>query len=164
MFQRDNSDQVMQIGRNIMKLRTLMVLAVMLFATSAFAQETKVKEKDIPKAVLESFRSAYPNAVVKGYAKEKENGTLFYEIESQDGATRRDLLYKPDGTVAEIEETVAASELPSAAQDVIKAKKATVIRAERVTKDGKITYDVSARQGKKRISFVFDADGNPAKP
>lgn len=100
-----------------------------------------------------------------GLATEKENGKLFYEIESTDGATKRDLLYNPDGTVAVIEETVAATDLPAEAQQLIKSKypKAVISRAEKVIEGNKITYDVSARSGKNRVSLRFDAEGKLLK-
>jgi hypothetical protein len=143
----------------------LLVTAVLLVSISAVAQEVKVKEQDVPKAVRDAFKSAYPQAVIKGYAKEKENGKLFYEIESTDGNTGRDILYNPDGTVAEIEETIAATDLPAAAQELIHTKhpRAVIAKAERTTEKtaqgDKIGYEVSAREGKKRISWEFDADG-----
>ncbi|HEY6802542.1 MAG TPA: hypothetical protein VI306_03085 [Pyrinomonadaceae bacterium] len=147
-----------------MKVRlTILVATVLLSGSIAFAQEKKVREADVPKAVLDAFRSAYPNATVKGYAQEKEEGSLFFEIESQDGATRRDLLYRTDGTLAEVEETIAVSDLPTSAQVTITAKKATVRRAERVTKDGHVSYEVAGLQGKKRVTFIFDAEGNQVK-
>ena len=145
---------------NLKKL-TLMAVGLLLASFPAFAQESKIKEKDVPQAVLAAFKSAYPNATIRGLAKEKEKGKLFYEIESKDGATMRDLLYNPDGTVAEIEETVAATELPAEAQQIIKSKypKGVVSRAEKVTKGNTIKYEVSIRNGKKRTGLAFDADG-----
>jgi hypothetical protein len=111
--------------------------------------------------VLAAFRSAYPNATVRGYAKEKENGKSFYEIESTDGATMRDISYNPDGTVAGVEETVAATDLPAEAQRVIQTKypRAVVTRAEKTTQGEKVGYEVSAKRGKQRISLTFDANG-----
>jgi hypothetical protein len=38
-----------------------------------------------------------------------------------------------------------------------------VSRAERVTEGDKVEYEVSARQGKKKISLVFDSAGNLLK-
>ena len=147
------------------KRLTLIAIGLLLASLSASAQETKISEKDVPQAVIAAFKSAYPNATVRGYAKEKEHGKLFYEIESKDGATMRDLLYNPDGTVAEIEETVAVTDLPAEAQQAIKSKypKAVVTKAEKVTEGDKIKYEVSARSGKKRISLSFDADGKLLK-
>jgi hypothetical protein len=143
----------------------LVVIAISVAGVSAAAQESKIAEKDVPGAVIAAFKSAYPTATIKGYAREKENGKTFYEIESQDGDTGRDVLYDPDGRVAEIEETVAASELPAAAQEVIRSKcpGAVVTKAERTTEKtaqgDKVGYEVVAKQGKKRITLEFDGNG-----
>jgi uncharacterized membrane protein YkoI len=139
----------------------LITVGLLLLSLSASAQESKVTEKDMPQPVLAAFKSAYPNATVRGYAKEKEKGKVFYEIESTDGATMRDISYHPDGTVAEVEETVAATDLPAAAQKVIQTKypRAVVTKAEKATAGDKVSYEVSAKRGKQKISLAFDAEG-----
>src|SRR5438034_10294795 len=100
----------------MMNRRRLAALVTGLFALgiSTVAQEKKVAEKDVPKAVLAAFKSTYPNATIRGYSREKENGKVYYEIECMEGETGRDILYNPDGAVAEIEETIAPSDLPPA--------------------------------------------------
>ena len=142
-----------------------MVLALSLVSLSAAAQEKKITEKEVPATVMSAFRSAYPQATIKGFAKERENGKLFYEIESMDDKTPRDILYHPDGSVAEIEEGIAASDLPADAQQAIQKKYpgAVVVKAERVTQGNKIAYEVSARRGKRRISLEFDSSGKLLK-
>ena len=143
----------------------LIAMGLWLTSSSALAQESKVREKDVPQAVIAAFKSGYPNASVRGYAKEKEQGKLFYEIESKDGATMRDILFNPDGTVAEVEETLDPTDLPAEAQQLIQSKypKAVVSKPEKVTQGDKIEYEVSARRGKQRISLVFDATGKLLK-
>jgi putative PepSY-like beta-lactamase-inhibitor len=150
----------MKLEINFKRL-ALIAIGLLLASISAFAQESKISEKDVPPAVIAAFKSAYPNATVRGYAKEKEKGKLFYEIESKDGATMRDLLYHPDGTVAEIEETIAATDLPAEAQRLIKSRypRGVVSRAEKVTEGTTIKYEVSIRNGKRRTGLAFDADG-----
>ena len=145
----------------MLKSVTFIGIALFLSSVAAFAQESTIREKEVPQAVLTAFKTAYPNATVRGYAKEKENGKLFYEIESKDGATMRDVLYHPDGSIAEVEETVAATDLPAAAQQLIQTKypRAVVTKAEKTTQGDKVEYEVSARRGRQRISLVFDADG-----
>ena len=142
-----------------------LVIAVSAVSVSAVAQEAQVKEKDVPAAVKAAFKSAYPNATIRGYAREKENGKTFYEIESKEGDKTRDVLYNPDGTVAEIEESVTATELPAVAQEAIHAKypKAVITKAEKVTVGSKVGYEISAKQGKTRISFEFDSEGKVVK-
>lgn len=142
-----------------------MLMAVSLASLLATAQEKKITEKEVPAAVMSAFRSAYPQATIKGFARERENGQLFYEIESLDDKTPRDVLYHPDGSVAEIEEGIAANDLPADAQQTIQKKypSAVVIKAERVTQGDKVAYEVSAKQGKRRISMEFDSSGKLLK-
>ena len=139
----------------------LAVLAVSMFALSAAAQEKKITAKQVPAAVIAAFKTSYPNATIRGYAREKENGKVLYEIESREGTTQRDVLYNSDGTVAEIEESIAPTDLPAAAQEAIHKKypKAVISLAEKTTAGDKVGYEVAARQGKRRITMEFDADG-----
>ena len=141
---------------------TLAILAISLAGFSASGQEKKITEKSVPPAVINAFKAAYPSATIKGFAREKEHGKVFYEIESKEGSTARDLLYNPDGSIAEIEETVAASDLPSSVQDVIRAKYAgaVITKAEKTTAGQTVSYEVIARKGKKRFTLEFDSDGN----
>ncbi len=144
-------------------IRTLarVAVAVALFSIPAVAQEKKITAKDVPAAVITAFKNSYPNATIRGYAREKEHGKVFYEIESREGTMSRDVLYNADGTVAEIEESMAATDLPADARQAIKQKypKAVIRLAEKTTAGDKITYEVSLRQGKRRMSMEFDANG-----
>src|SRR6266436_4640881 len=137
----------------------LIMTAVLLLAFSAVAQEKKITAKDVPAAVMSAFKTAYPNATIRGYAREKEKGKVFYEIESREGTTTRDVLYNPDGTVAEIEESLAASDLPAEVQQAMKEKypKAAITKAESTTAGDKLSYEIVATQGKKRVTIEFDS-------
>ena len=139
----------------------LIAMAVSLLAIAAVAQEKKITGKDVPAAVMTAFKTAYPNATIRGYAREKENGKVFYEIESREGTTTRDVLYNPDGTVAEIEESLAATDLPAEVQQTMREKypKAIITKAERTTAGEKVSYEIVARQGKKRVTIEFDSSG-----
>jgi uncharacterized membrane protein YkoI len=143
----------------------LIAMAVSLLAIAAVAQEKKITAKDVPAAVISAFKTAYPNATIRGYAREKENGKVFYEIESREGTTTRDVLYNPDGTVAEIEESLAASDLPAAVQQAFKAKypKAVIAKAEKTTAGDKVSYEIVARQGKRKVTIEFDSSGRVLK-
>jgi uncharacterized membrane protein YkoI len=139
----------------------LIAMAVSLLAIAAIAQEQKITGKDVPAAVISAFKTAYPKATIRGYAREKEHGKVFYEIESREGTTTRDVLYNPDGTVAEIEEGIAASDLPAEVQQAFKEKypKAVITKAEKTTAGDKVSYEIVARQGKKKVSIEIDSSG-----
>jgi len=136
-------------------------MAVSLLTIAAAAQEKKITAKDVPAAVISAFKTAYPNATIRGYAREKENGKVFYEIESREGTTTRDVLYNPDGTVAEIEESIAATDLPAEVQQALKEKfpRAVITKVEKTTAGDKVSYEIVARQGKKRVTIEFDSSG-----
>ena len=139
----------------------LVLFAISLVTVSAAAQEKKITAKQVPAAVVAAFKSSYPNATIRGYAREKEDGKAFYEIESREGTTQRDILYNADGTVAEIEESIAATDLPADAQAAIKQKypRAVIILAEKTTAGDTVGYEVSLRNGRKRIAMEFDSSG-----
>ena len=137
------------------------VTAIFLIVLSGNAQEKQIPARDVPAAVITAFKTAYPQATIRGYAREKENGKIYYEIESREGTMTRDVLYNADGTVAEIEESIAANDLPADVQQAIRQKypKAVITKVERTTAGDKVTYEVSAKQGRRRISMEFDSSG-----
>src|SRR2546430_12452805 len=146
--------QIMKLTRIFSQIG-LIAMAVSLLAVSALAQEKKITAQQVPAAVIAAFKNSYPHATIRGYAQEKENGKVFYEIESREGTTQRDVLYNPDGTVAEVEESISTSDLPAEAQEAIRKQypKAVVTLAERTTAGDKVGYEVAARQGRKRITM-----------
>src|ERR1043166_1239244 len=116
-------------------LIALSVFAVSLLGLPAMAQEKekKITAKEVPAVVIENFKRAYPNAIIRGYASEMENGKQYYEIETREGTTRLDVLYNPDGTVAEVEQSIDPNSLPLAALQAIRQKypRAVITLAEK---------------------------------
>jgi hypothetical protein len=144
----------------------LLILFSFIFALSVIAEEKTISKNQVPSAVLDSFTKAYPNATVKRYAKEIENGKTYYEIESREGTISRDLLFEPDGKIAEIEESVPYDSLPPALKDTISSKygKSAFVRAEKVTHPGKpLTYGVVLKVNGKKREMVFNSDGTKVK-
>ncbi len=152
---------------NILPRIGLIITAFVISMSSAFPQEMKITEKRVPPAVIAAFKAAYPTASILGYSREREDGKVYYEIESKssDGEQTVDVLYNPDGTVAEIEESIDIALLPPAAQEALRTTyaKATVKTVERSTRDNVVTYEVHARVRRKMRELKFDADGKPIK-
>jgi hypothetical protein len=139
------------------------VVLISMVSLGGIAQGDEVISRgDVPTEVLEAFAKAYPNATIRGYAIAREEGQLFYEIESLEGTMTRDLLYKPDGSVAEIEVSIDANELPLAGQKVIREEypEATFTKVEKVFRNSDIGYEVKLKHGDQKIGFDFDAKGN----
>jgi hypothetical protein len=60
-----------------------------------------------------------------------------------------------------VEESISASDLPADAQRAIKQKypRAVITLAEKTTAGDTVGYEVSLRNGKKRIGMEFDSSG-----
>lgn len=137
----------------------------MLFAAATYAGEEKITKKDLPHEVLSAFERAYPKASIKGLSREEQHGKMFYEIESLDGKTSRDIVYRADGKAAEIEEAVAVSQLPPAVKATVKKEypKGTIVKAEKVTRESVVEYEIHIAVGKARHDIVLDPAGKVVK-
>ena len=116
----------------------------------ARAQEKKISKKDLPRAVLSAFEQSYPNARIKGYSTEMEEGKTFYEIESMKDKMSLDVSYLSDGTVAEIEEGIAVGMLPDPVKASVKANfpRGKISRAEKKTVGDSVTYQLKMTTGR----------------
>ena len=156
------SESHVKILTTVLQL-TLVMIAFVALGSSALGQdrEKRVTAKDMPPIVIANFKRAYPKATIRGYVSEIENGKQYYEIESREGAMQRDVLYNADGSVAEIEEVIDASALPRAALQAIRQShpRAVITLTEKTVAGDKITYEVHAREGRKRFAMEFDSDG-----
>jgi len=146
---------------------SLLLVVAFLLTTSLnlFGQEKQISKKEVPSAVLKSFKKEYPKAHIKGLSTETEKGKSYFEIESIDGKVRRDLLYTPEGKVAEIEETITTSELPKESIESIQKKipGGKIEKAERVTSGSKVTYELRVAGKKAIYEVVLDSTGKVVK-
>lgn len=149
---------------------TTLALALMLMqACSSEEYEKKITEPEVPAAVLQAFKSAYPNAEVRGYTEEAEGGKKLYEISFTNEGKRIDAAYASDGKLLELEETIANEDLPAAAlQELQKQFNAFELkRVEKVLKGERLLYeakvDVTRDGATTRHELVFAEDGKLLK-
>lgn len=152
-----------QFTGTVLALLAALILGV---STNASAEgKKKFTKRDLPAAVTSAFEKTYPKATIKGLSKEKENNTTYYEIESIDGTTKRDLLFNADGTIAEIEESIEAKDVPEAVARTLKSDygKYTIEKSEKVTHGLGTKYEFIVRKGKNRREIVIDGSGKVLK-
>ena len=142
-------------------LTMLAAVAPICFAVSA--RETEISRRDVPPVVLAAFDKAYPSAKVLEWEKEIHSGKLYYEAETVDGKVPRNILYSPDGTVAQVEEKIAASEVPAAVVQGVTRQdpNATISTAAKVTHNGVMEYALNLK-GANQKRVVMSADGTVA--
>lgn len=153
--------------KGIRRMAVVSIALLVLFALSveAGAKEKKITKKDVPSAVISTFTKAYPKAEVKGYSTETENGKTYYEVESMHGKMSLDVSYLADGTATEIEEGVAAKDLPNPVMGAVKAKypKGKIAKAEKKTADTIVTYEIKVKTGKTHARLEVDPAGKIIK-
>jgi len=136
----------------------LALLALAAGTTTLAAQDAAGK---IPAAILAPFRQAYPNATVLNVSRERRDGKIVYELETRDGAMRRDLIYDLEGHTLEIEEILPADSVPAAVRAGLERdlKGATILGAERVMRADTVLYEVQARKAGRTQILTYDPEG-----
>ena len=140
---------------------SFLITFFLMFGNSSYAQHKKYTGKDMPGAVIQSFNNTYPDAQAVGYDIEKEHGNKYYEIESKEGSIKRDILFKEDGTIQEVEESMSVSDLPPDAVNSIESKYpgGKITNAETITKGSETFYEVIVKTKKKKYEVQVKADG-----
>jgi hypothetical protein len=142
------------------------LLVFLAVSTASLAQEQKIQCETLPTAVRMAFEKTYPKATINGCAKEVKKGRTAYEITSKEGQTGRDALLYDDGTVIEVEETIALDSLPDPVQKALHSRfrRDEVTLAEKVTRDGAVLYEFHVKQNGKLDEVVFDPGGTEVRP
>ena len=145
-----------------------MVLVTFLIAFSqANASEEDLSRHQVPKAILEAFEKAHPNAQEVEFEKKIVGGKTGYEVEYMENGREYEILYDSDGVIIQMEETLDVKALPEPiVQAISKAyPKATIEDAEKVMKpDGTvIVYEVEIKTEGKKFELELDANGKILK-
>jgi hypothetical protein len=151
-------------------LAMLLVLGLLALVASGRADDEGEKKVDLtklPKEVRQALKDKYPGAKLIKASEEKEDDQTLYEV----GLTHKDhnysVLFKPDGSIVEIEKEIPAKDLPAVVAKAIEEKypKATFKRTEEVTKMDKFAfYEVLlVTADKKTFELEVAADGKILK-
>jgi uncharacterized membrane protein YkoI len=147
-------------------MTTALAVSVVLFG-QASAEEKELSKHQVPKAVLEAFENAYPNAKGVEFEKEMFEDKAAYEVEYKENGREYELLYDADGSLLQKEEEIETQALPeSVSQAVMKAHpKGTLKETEKVMKpDGTVTgYEVEIKENGKEIELELDTSGKILK-
>ncbi len=110
---------------NYLKFMLIATVFVSMTVCSAnAAKEMKVITKEeVPKAVLDAFTKSFPNVNITVFEEEILDGQLLYAVAFVQEGKEIDMVYTPDGKVAEFESTVFFNEIPANIKELISAKK-----------------------------------------
>lgn len=135
-----------------------------LAATSAVAQEKKIKRSDLPPAVEKTVVAQSAGATVKGFSKENEKGQTYYEAEMVVNGHSKDILIDANGAIVEVEEEVAMKSLPADVKAGLQAKagEGKLVKVESITKKDKlVAYEAQVTKDGKKSEIQVGPDGKP---
>ena len=140
-----------------MKKLIITATALVFVANTACAQ--KVKESEIPKAVVTSFQNNFKGAKVEKWEKEKDGN---YEAEFDFNKIETSATFTADGKLTETEQEIKVADLPKAAADYITKNYAghKIEEAAKITDAaGKISFEAEVKKGKEEMDLIFDENG-----
>ncbi len=120
----------------------------------------KIKEAEVPKAVVTAFQNHFKEAKVKSWDKEKDGG---YEAEFDWNKVETSATFSADGKLQETEQEIKISELTKAVTDYIAKNYAghKIAEAAKITDAaGKMMYEAEVKKDKEEMDLLFDDKGN----
>jgi len=150
---------------NCLRFSAAIALAVLLVYPTP-AQE-KIDADKLPPKVKQSLNTRFPGNKITQITKETENGEVIYDIEMTKDGKKHEMDCKEDGTIVDIQNEIAAKDLPAAALSGIKAKHpgSTIKEVGEilVVKDKKETRDhfevIIETADKKEVELTVSLDG-----
>lgn len=146
---------------------TAALAALPMILGQANAGEKGLSKNQVPKAVINAFEKAYPNAKGLEFEEETFEGKAVYELEYKENGMEYEFLYSADGVLLQKEEEIDGKSLPEPVAQAIKKAypKAEIKEVEKLMKpDGTVIgYEVDINAAGKKIELELDVSGNILK-
>jgi hypothetical protein len=146
------------------------VLVLSMGVSGARAGEEKtIKQSDVPGPVLGAVAKKYPNAKMKKFETEQDEGKPIFEVQVTSGKDQISIDVSPEGKILAEETVIKPSDLPAPVKAGLAASKYKtwkLAKAEKVIeneKDDSPAYEVVVQQKKEKVEVVFDKDGKITK-
>lgn len=135
-----------------------MIVSALVLLTE-FAEAQKLKEAEVPIAVKEGFKLAYPGIKAKEWEKEGDK----YEAEFDLKKTETSAVFSTDGKLLETESEIALALLPKTVSEYVSKNYPghKITEASKITETGtgKVYYEAEITKGKDETDLVFDENG-----
>lgn len=137
--------------------RTIIAMLLIIAFLPAIAHG--LKENDMPKEVINTFKSEFPNAKHIEYSKEKDNGKYIYQAEFIFNNKHLEALFDEQGKLIQTEEDIKKTEVPTEILIYLKSKyhNFKILEASKLTRNKEFYgYDIEIRYGNKTAELEFD--------
>jgi uncharacterized membrane protein YkoI len=152
---------------NIKYVITAVLTVLPMILGQANADETELRKNQVPKAVINAFEKAYPNAKGLEFEEETFDGKAAYEVEYKKNGMEYEFLYSAEGALLQKEEEIDGKSLPEPVAQAIKKAypKGEIKEVEQVMKpDSTVTgYEVEIKVADKEVELELDVSGKILK-
>ena len=98
------------------------VLTLLVMGSAVRGDEEKVPLDKVPKAVIDGVKARFPDAKLMSAETEKEGDKVVYEIAITNKDQKIEVTLTPDGKIMEIENQIAAKDLPKVVKETLESK------------------------------------------
>lgn len=137
------------------------ILLVLATLSATFIQAQDLREKQVPKAVLESFSKRYPGE--KAYSWDLKRKKLMYEAKFISKGKRYEALFTADGRWVKTEREVKKGEIPDAVwSQFVQSRYANWViddQEEHSTPEFDLVYEIKVKNDKQKRLLYFLPDG-----
>lgn len=135
--------------------KLLLICCMCLVGIGSFAQ--KMKQGDVPSAVLNAFKQHFPNVTDVDW---KQKGDV-YEVEFEVGKADHEAWFDNTGKMIRHEQDIKVSELPAPVIEALKKGYSDykIAEAEKIDWVTATTYEVELKTLTKELKLVFDGAG-----
>lgn len=139
------------------KLLWFVVVSFFLVPVVAGAQD--IAQKDVPSAIVNQFKKAYPNARDVEWEKKGD----LYEVEFETGIDKdHEIYYNKSGEIVRHKEELMPAELPDAVKNTIAKSFADyhMDDIDKISADGKVVYVVELKSTSNKWEVTFSEKGD----
>ena len=137
-------------------------LALLAFAKEE--QEETISWSQVPAAAQQTIKQRAPETAIQKIEKDNEDGNTSYEFQIVQAGKKSEVTVDADGKLMSLEEVVALADVPVTVRQTLETqavggKMGTV---EKVTEDGKTTFEAKIEKDGRRSEITVTADGKIA--
>ena len=128
-------------------------------------QDQELQPSQVPEPVTAAASRRYPKAQISRWSSEVEEGRTIYEASILENSSTRQIEFAEDGTLVAVGENITVSALPGPVISAVRARhpKASIAKAEKLTKSGAVQYEVVLQRSAKREEVLLTAAGKLVK-
>lgn len=113
----------------------------------------------VPAAVLNAFHQTYPGATITAASTQRDNGRATFRVEAAVKGRRHVVLYDARGSIIEIAEEVADTDLPGPVTAAWRSHpRASYVSGMKVSRGKAVRYELTLR-GTRKTALVVQPDG-----